>query len=398
MDLDRDTGIHRVARDRGRLQSHELDNHMKKRPRNMPPVQNERPFSRHVEDESERPQRLDWSIVQTRMDVMGVSTMVELGESSASRAAHSLKQNEKAIAPRKRSQPSWRGLELQEDQLRRLPIRQELEPTNERVPPNGWIIESIESPVLVAANGVSYQLAKLRNEYIQNPIRYARGKFYDTLDAPPVSHEDFRERMTRHATVCSLLPKGTKVPQHLDLRRLNEGTAWWVIDEWIPSSTLMALIDNDVEFPDAFVKSIGMQLLETLLVLHSHGCIVRELTPEKILIEDGSTNCYVTDFEMAMMLNSEISVSGKWKWTTPYRAPEVSENDTHWQSDLYSWAMIVVELLSGSPKRDEGWIRSCSPTPAIARELVLCLDVNYHHRRTTIEKLKEVSGEWSVKS
>lgn len=291
-----------------------------------------------------------------------------------------------------------KGLELTEDQLRRLPIREELEPTNKRDPPNGWIIEEIESPPLVAANGVSYQLAKLRSEYIQNPIRYSRGKFYDTLDAPPVSHEEFRERLTRHATVCSLLPKGTKVPQHLDLRRLNEGTAWWVIDEWIPSSTLMTLIDNEVNFPDAFVKSIGMQLLETLMVLHSHGCIVRELTPEKILIEDGSTNCYITDFEMAQMLNSEISVSGKWRWTTPYRAPEVSENDTHWQSDLYSWAMIVVELLSGSPKRDEDWVRSCSPTPAIAKVLVMCLDVHYHHRRTTIEKLKKVWDGWSVKS
>tara|TARA_R110002073_G_scaffold149534_13_gene303334 strand:- start:12260 stop:13258 length:999 start_codon:yes stop_codon:yes gene_type:complete len=332
------------------------------------------------------------------MNAMDIKTMVDLGRKVDVSRGTLFEAKRKGNCSEKTFAAIIKGLQLTEDQLRRLPIRQELEPTNKRDPPNGWIIESIESPVLVAANGVSYQVAKLRNEYIQNPIRYARGKFYDTLDAPPVSHVEFRERLTRHATICSLLPKGTKVPQHLDLRRLNEGTAWWVIDEWIPSSSLMALIDNDVNFPDAFVKSIGMQLLETLMVLHSHGCIVRELTPEKILIEDGSTNCFITDFEMAKMLDSDISVSGKWKWTTPYRAPEVNERNEQWQSDIYSWAMIFIELLSGKPKRDEKWILANSPSKEITKLLTCCLDLQYEYRHYTLEKAMMTVSTWEIKS
>lgn len=375
-----------------------LDNHMTKRPRIAPAVQNESPISRRVEDDKERSQPLDWSIVQTRMSAMGMTKMVELEKVVDASRGSLFNAKRDGKCSKKTLDAIMKGLDLREEQLRRLPMRQEPEPTNKRVPPNGWTIESIESSPLVAANGVSYQVAKLSSKYLQQPVRYARGKFYDTLYAPPVSRRESQERITRHASVCSSLPKGTRVPNHIDIRPMADESAWWVLDEWIPSMPLASLIDSGMKFPEANIKSIGTQLLETLAVLHSHSCIVRELSPKTVLVEDGSTNCYITDFEMAQLLVSDISVSGKWDWTTPYRAPEVSENDTHWQSDLYSWAMIIVELLSGAPKRDDAWVRSCSPAPAIAKLLVHCLDVRYHYRPAKIEKVMKVWSEWSVKA
>lgn len=370
---------------------------MNKRPKSVPPVQNENPISRRVDDDKKQSQPLDWSIVQTRMKAMAIATMVELEEVVEVSRSLLFDTKRKGRCSKKTLAAIMKGLDLREEQLRRLPMRQELEPKNERVPPNGWTIESIESPPLVAANGVSYQVAKLSSKYLQQPVRYARGKFYDTLDAPPVSRRDYQERITRHAAVCSLLPKGTKVPNHIDIYPMADESAWWVLDEWIPSMPLASLLENGTKFPEASIKSIGTQLLETLAILHSHSCIVRELTPERVLIEDGSTNCYITDFEMAQLLVSDISVSGKWKWTTPYRAPEVSENDTHWQSDLYSWAMIIVELFSGSPKSDDMWVRSCSPSPAIAKLLVQCLDVRYHYRPSSISAVLKAWNKWSAK-
>jgi len=371
---------------------------MKKRPRDGRPVQNESPTSRVVHDLKNQSQTLDWSVVERRMVAMGIATMSQLADTVDVSRSLLFEAKRKGICSRKTFAAIMKGLDLREEQLRRLPMRQELsEGANDRVPPNGWSIESIESPVLVAANGVSYQIAKLSNKYLQQPVRYARGKFYDTLDVPPVSRREYQERIVRHAAVCTSLPKGTKVPSHIDIRPLADESAWWVLDEWIPSMPLASLLENGTKFPEASIKSIGTQLLETLAVLHSHSCIVRELTPERVLIEDGSTNCYLTDFEMAQLLVSDISVSGKWKWTTPYRAPEVSENDTHWQSDLYSWAMIMVELLSGAPKREDGWIRSCSPSSAIAKLLIQCLDVRYHHRPASINEVLKVWNKWSVK-
>ncbi len=371
---------------------------MKKRPRTVSTVQNESPISRHVDGQQRRTENLDWSIVQARMKALGINTIPELAEAVDVSRSLLFDAKRKGNCSKKAFAAIVKGLDLREEQLRRLPMRQELEPTNERVPPNGWIIESIESPPLLAANGVSYQVAKLSSKYLQQPARYARGKFYDTLDAPPVSRRDYQERITRHAAVCSLLPKGTKVPNHIDIRPMADESAWWVLDEWIPSMPLASLIESGMKFPDASIKSIGIQLLETLAVLHSHRCMVRELTPDRILIEDGSTNCYITDFEMAQLLISDISVSGKWKWTTPYRAPEVSENDTHWQSDIYSWAMIMIELLSGKPNRDEEWVSANSPSKDIAKLLTCCLDQQYDHRHETIEKAMETLSRWNTKS
>ncbi len=324
---------------------------MKKRPRTVSTVQNESPISRHVDGQQRRTENLDWSIVQARMKALGINTIPELAEAVDVSRSLLFDAKRKGNCSKKAFAAIVKGLDLREEQLRRLPMRQELEPTNERVPPNGWTIESTESPQLVAANGVSYLVSKLSSKYLQQPVRHARGKFYDTLYAPPVSRRESQERIIRHAAICSLLPRGVKVPNHIDIYPMADKSAWWVLDEWIPSMPLASLLEGGVKFPETRIKSIGTQLLETLAILHSHRCIVRELSPDNVLIEDDSTNCYITDFEMAQLLVSDISVSGKWTKTRPYRAPEVNENDTHWQSDLYSWAMIVVELFSGAEQR-----------------------------------------------
>lgn len=371
---------------------------MNKRPKNKPAVQNESPISRAIVEDKAIRQRLDWSIVQARMDAMDITTMDQLVNLTKVERSTLYEAKRTDECSKKTFAAIMKGLDLREDQLRRLPMRQDQEGTNTCIPPSGWSIESTESTILVAANGVSYRIAKLRSENIRPLIRYARGKFYDTLHAPPVTQEECRERLTRHATICAMLSKQARVPQHLDMRCLNEGTGWWVIDEWIPSMPLSSLIENGLSFPHAHIKAIGTQLLETLSVLHSHRCIVRELTPERILIEDDSINCYITDFEMAQLLDSDISVSGKWKCRPPYRALEVSEHGKQWQSDLYSWAMIMVELFSGSPKSDEAWVQSHSPTPAIAKLLIKCLDNLYHHRPASIAKVMAVWNKWNAES
>jgi len=369
-------------------------------PKKERPVQNERPISRRVEQDKNAPIRLDWSIIQARMTATGIKTMDDfevatgLGRTTLFNAKRDLKCSQTTF------EAIMNGLKVGEDQLRRQPITQELsERTNALIPPNGWAIESIESEFLVAANGVSYRVCKLKREVMGQPIRYrySRAKYYDTLHAAPAMQPEYAERLNRHAAVCSSLPKGTKVPQHYDIRKLAEDSAWWVLDEWIPSVTLATMIDNRFEWTSGVIHSVGLQLLETLSVLHSHRCIVRELTPERILMEENSTNCYITDFEMARMLDSDISVSGKWSWTTHYRAPEVNDNDAYWQSDLYSWAMIMVELFSGSPKNDEGWIQSHAPTAAIAKLLTQCLDKRYHHRPASIDSVMKVWQKWSGK-
>ena len=83
-------------------------------------------------------------------------------------------------------------------------------------------------------------MVKLRNKYLQHPDRYARGKFYDTLDAPPViAAIPKNESLAMHA-ICSLIPKGPKVPHHIDVRPMTDGSAWWVLTNGFRQSTLLS--------------------------------------------------------------------------------------------------------------------------------------------------------------
>lgn len=344
-------------------------------------------------------EHLDWSTIQARMTSLGIPNIVALASEVDVSRSSLYKAKRSGQCSKKIFDAILQGLGFYEEKLRRMPMRQELPETrNDRIPPNGWTVESIESPILVAANEVSYQVVKLKSTLISHPPRYARAKFYDALYAPPVSQREYQERLTRHAAVCSRLPRRTLVPHHIDVRVLGEGSAYWVLDEWIPSQTLSKLIDEGIRFSESRIKAIGMQILETLAVLHANQIIVRELSPERLLLDENSGDCYVTDFEMAKILDTDISVSGKWKLPPPYRAPEVSDNDCHWQSDLYSWAIILVELLSGVPDRDERLVQANSPTATIGKLLAHCLDVRFHYRPKSIDDVIQVLEKWRPNS
>ncbi len=286
-------------------------------------------------------------------------------------------------------------LQSREEELCRVPTRHEVEePIHRLTPPNDWKIVSNETPSLIAANGVSYQVAKLESELL--PSRFARGKFYDLLHVPPAKLAELVERLTRHAKVCASLTSERRVAKHIDTRRLGEDTAWWVLDEWVDSSPLSQMIDSDVEFPLDEVKRIGSELLQGLSSLHAHKVLVRELAPERVLLRDDSSGCIITDFELAKLLDSDISVSGKWKLQSLYRAPEICGDDRDFRSDLFSWAVIATELLTGRTDADFEMIQKRTNDPGVAALIVKCSDKDYACRPASAEKVLQAWTKWKV--
>lgn len=215
--------------------------------------------------------------------------------------------------------------------------------SNRLVTPNNWELDGLISPFFQAANGVTYRTAKLRNKLDQG--RVARGKFYDLLAVQPRKKEEMRAYLLRHSIVCRLVERSRWTPIHYDVRPLAEETAWWVLDEWVPWPTLNELM-QDQQLPLGAVKVIGSEILQALATLHAHGVILRELAPERILVNEQTFECILTDFELAKLIQGNVTVSGKWKCESPYRAPEIADEEPDVQCDIYSWSRVVKELLT----------------------------------------------------
>ncbi len=292
----------------------------------------------------------------------------------------------------------FEALTIAEDEILRKPTFQESEePKHVLAAPHDWKIISFETSTLVAANGVSYQVAKLQNEL--NPKRFSRGKFYNLLHLAPATLAQKREHLLRHSKVCALLHGDPRIGSHFDVRRLSEDTAWWVLDEWIEGDSLEHRMDKPDPLDHATIKAIGSEILLALESLHRNKIVVRELAPERIIVLANSNRCVLTDFELAKLLDSDISVKGKWKLVNPYRAPEISGDDCPLpQSDLFSWATIVTEMLTQNTESDDGELKEVVRNKSISDLIEKCRQPVYAKRPKSASSVLGTWNSWEVKN
>ncbi len=140
---------------------------------------------------------------------------------------------------------------------------------------------------------------------------------------------------------------------------LGNDSAWWVLDYWMEGVPLESLLYPPQNLSHSIVKQMGTEILLGLDELHSHDIVMRELTPDRVLVSKDYQKCTLTDFEMAILTQGTTSVSGRWKDGSPYLAPENSDDSDYARKpeivrrrDMYSWAAIMAELLTGNPRAD----------------------------------------------
>ncbi len=236
------------------------------------------------------------------------------------------------------------------DQLRGVTSVSDQEGSYSLTPPRHWRVVDILSPWMQASNGLQYRLAKLENTTVEYP-NYVRGKFYDLLSTAISKRRELKEFLSRHAAVCLQFKRDPHIVTHFATIPLDNDDGWWVMDEWLDTISLSNYLDQiePNQLTDDELRCLGDGILCGLHSLHSAGIIMREISPDHVLVNEQCQLVLLTEFELAKLGGGAPSVSGTWS-PHQFLAPEVNDYEVSPESDLYGWGQIMLYVLNKHPK------------------------------------------------
>ena len=123
--------------------------------------------------------------------------------------------------------------------------------------------------------------------------------------------------------------------------------AYFIAMEYVPGRSLQDLLDEGAAPPGEQVLAWAEQLADGLDHAHRHGVVHRDVKPANVLITvDGRLK--ITDFGIAKLASSELTVTGTVLGTPAFMSPEqVRGQPLDGRSDQFSLAVILYRLLTG---------------------------------------------------
>jgi serine/threonine-protein kinase len=122
---------------------------------------------------------------------------------------------------------------------------------------------------------------------------------------------------------------------------------------YVEGETLRARIDRDKQLGVEEAVRMTKSISSALDYAHRHGVIHRDVKPENVLLHDGEP--LVADFGIALAVTAagggRLTETGLSLGTPYYMSPEqaAADRDPGPQSDVYSLACILYEMLIGDP-------------------------------------------------
>ncbi len=207
---------------------------------------------------------------------------------------------------------------------------------------NQW--ELIEDPFESrSANGlVMYRVGIAKHE---NDGRISRAKCYDLESLTDDDIQYVTETvLSRHPEICLRLDGHPNFPKYFDCGFSNR-KLFWVVDKWEDGTKLNEAVANEALSP-ADVPRIAKEIATGLASLHENGVIRRELTPEFVMLRDDGQTVMLLDFELAKIVGGITSRPMEWS-RSPFLAPELDSPNVDFRADMFSWAQIMVYMLTG---------------------------------------------------
>ncbi|GII60126.1 hypothetical protein Skr01_02110 [Sphaerisporangium krabiense] len=172
--------------------------------------------------------------------------------------------------------------------------------------------------------------------------------------APQLSQDQrFRDRFVRE----SRLVAGIDHPNIIPIYEAGESDELlFIAMRYVEGSDLRRLIQASGPLPVARAYALFSQIASALDAAHQQGLVHRDVKPANILVTDGSDrdpeHVYLTDFGLTKSTFSEAGLTsqGHFMGTPRYVAPEqIRGLPVDGRSDLYAFACVVYEALSGLP-------------------------------------------------
>ena len=167
-----------------------------------------------------------------------------------------------------------------------------------------------------------------------------------------------QKRFMREARLATQI-KHPNVAILYDFSTLSDGS-FYMVWEHIQGQDVGDRIRKQVPFSVSTAVRLGVQALHGLEAIHATGVIHRDLSPDNLMItEDKSGNPRVKIIDLGLARNLEVDASfeitqvgmfmGKLQYCSPEQAGVPSGATLDHRSDLYSFALVLYEMIAGLP-------------------------------------------------
>jgi serine/threonine protein kinase len=196
-----------------------------------------------------------------------------------------------------------------------------------------------------------FKILRLLGKGNQSEVYLAHDPHLDREVAIKTLH--FASSAERAANVDSLLTEARTVSrlQHPNIVTLydageHEGQPYLVF-ELVDGPTLAQVLKEEGPVSAPRAAELAIQILDAIGYAHAQGIIHRDLKPSNVLLGANGV-ARVMDFGVAGRIDNQGAKSGYLMGTPAYMAPEyIANEDFGPQSDLFSFGMLMYELLTG---------------------------------------------------
>jgi serine/threonine-protein kinase len=155
----------------------------------------------------------------------------------------------------------------------------------------------------------------------------------------------FRSRFVREAQSAGILSHPNIVTIH-DVVDEGSGGTCFIAMEYVKGTNLKELLRRPDPFPLGFVIEVLAQVAEALDYAHSRGVVHRDIKPANILITP-ENRVKITDFGIARIESSNLTMEGQLLGTPNYMAPEqIQGKEVDHRADIFALGVVFYELLT----------------------------------------------------
>jgi serine/threonine protein kinase len=179
-------------------------------------------------------------------------------------------------------------------------------------------------------------------------------KVIDPIDGAGYSPNDLLRLMVREAErsiplrhPCVLAFKGYCLAVSDDRPK--------IATEYMPGGSLARVMENKPDWWDWTAKSIVVAgIVLGMEFVGAHDVIHRDLKPSNILL-DANNEIRIADFGSATLITKYTTRSFEARGTAVYMAPEQSREEFSPKVDVYSFGIMLYEIVTGQTVFPEGW-------------------------------------------